>query len=59
LRWSGTGESLGEEDDKEADEGGEVGEDDSGEDSGEEEQPITLLLHRTVKPTYVDEVLVM
>jgi hypothetical protein len=33
--------------------------DDAGEDSGEEEQPITLLSHRTVKPTYVDEVLVM
>jgi hypothetical protein len=32
--------------------------DDTGEDSGEE-QPIMLLPHRTVKPTYVDEVLVM
>ncbi|KAJ7847993.1 hypothetical protein B0H14DRAFT_3453348 [Mycena olivaceomarginata] len=59
IRRVRVGESLGEEDDKEADEGGEVGEDNSGEDSGEEEQPITLLPHRTVKPTYVDEVLVM
>jgi hypothetical protein len=33
--------------------------DDTGEDSREEEQPIMLLPHRTVKPTYVDEVLVM
>jgi hypothetical protein len=56
IRQAKTGEAAGEDGEGEG-EAEEV--DDVGEDSGEEEQPITLLPHRTVKPTYVDEVLVM